>query len=240
MASNSGRGFLPIGSPASDTSTSPDSRRVQLQGIVFDMDGTLCLPQNHMFSQMRSALSIPKSVDIIEHINSLPQSDQPAAWKKIKDIESVAMREQEAQPGLVTLLAFLAEEKVKMAICTRNFEDPVRHFLENFVEGKVQGGQGKVFDPVVTRDFTPAKPHPAGIWECARVWDVRERKLPMMMVGDSVDDMASGRAAGCVTVLLKSEGKEDLEVDGRTDLVVGRLDELIEILKKGLWVDEKK
>ncbi|SMR51917.1 unnamed protein product [Zymoseptoria tritici ST99CH_3D1] len=260
MASNSGRGFLPIGSPASDTSTSPDSRRVQLQGIVFDMDGTLCLPQNHMFSQMRSALSIPKSVDIIEHINSLPQSDQPAAWKKIKDIESVAMREQEAQPGLVTLLAFLAEEKVKMAICTRNFEDPVRHFLENFVEGKVQGGKGKVFDPVVTRDFTPAKPHPAGIWECARVWDVRERKvsdreerdgvgdvegpwereLPMMMVGDSVDDMASGRAAGCVTVLLKSEGKEDLEVDGRTDLVVGRLDELIEILKKGLWVDEKK
>jgi phosphoglycolate phosphatase-like HAD superfamily hydrolase len=223
------------------------------------MDGTLCLPQNHMFGQMRAALDIPKSKDIIAHINELPSSEQPDAWTKIKQIEQTAMREQEAQPGLIPLLEFLHRENVRVAICTRNFEDPVRHFLENFVAGKVNGTEEKVFDPVVTRDFTPAKPHPAGIWECARAWGVRSAKssdredhmeeggpveervdLPMIMVGDSVDDMAAGRAAGCVTVLLKSQGKEELEVDGRTDLVVGRLDELVEILQQGLWVDGKQ
>lgn len=56
------------------------------------------------------------------------------------------------------------------------------------------------------------------------------------MVGDSVDDMAAGRDAGALTVLLRSDGKEELEVDERTDVVVRRLDELVELLEGGLRV----
>lgn len=56
------------------------------------------------------------------------------------------------------------------------------------------------------------------------------------MVGDSVDDMAAGRDAGALTVLLRSEGKEELERDERTDLVVGRLDELVRVLEEGVVV----
>ena len=57
------------------------------------------------------------------------------------------------------------------------------------------------------------------------------------MVGDSVDDMASGRDAGALTVLLASVGKgqsEELVNDERTDVVVHRLDELVELLEKGI------
>lgn len=60
------------------------------------------------------------------------------------------------------------------------------------------------------------------------------RLLPLLMVGDSVDDMASGRDAGAMTVLLKSPGKEDLETDPRTDVVINRLDELVGLLEHGL------
>lgn len=42
------------------------------------------------------------------------------------------------------------------------------------------------------------------------------------MVGDSIDDMTAGRDAGALTVLLKSEGKEDFEEDERTDVVIDR------------------
>lgn len=42
------------------------------------------------------------------------------------------------------------------------------------------------------------------------------------MVGDSIDDIAAGYEAGALTVLLRSEGKEDLERDERTDVVVSR------------------
>ena len=54
------------------------------------------------------------------------------------------------------------------------------------------------------------------------------------MVGDSVDDMAAGYDAGALTVLLRSEGKEELEKDERTDVVISRLDELIGLLQGGL------
>lgn len=60
------------------------------------------------------------------------------------------------------------------------------------------------------------------------------RPLPLIMVGDSVDDMAAGRDAGAITVLLKSQGKEDLEHDDRTDVIIDRLDELIGLLENGL------
>jgi phosphoglycolate phosphatase-like HAD superfamily hydrolase len=54
------------------------------------------------------------------------------------------------------------------------------------------------------------------------------------MVGDSIDDMAAGRDAGALTVLVRSEGKEELEVDERTDVVISRLDELVGLLERGI------
>ena len=53
------------------------------------------------------------------------------------------------------------------------------------------------------------------------------------MVGDSQDDMEAGRMAGAATVLLVNEVNEHLGTHPHTDLVVRRLDELIEVLDKG-------
>jgi phosphoglycolate phosphatase-like HAD superfamily hydrolase len=54
------------------------------------------------------------------------------------------------------------------------------------------------------------------------------------MVGDSIDDIIAGYEAGALTVLVRSEGKEELEVDSRTDVVVSRLDELVGLLDGGI------
>lgn len=88
------------------------------------------------------------------------------------------------------------------------------------------------FSPIITRDFRPPKPSPAGILHIAHAWDLNiqpkataprdDRLLPIIMVGDSIDDMAAGYEAGALTVLLRSEGKEALEGDERTDVVVSR------------------
>ncbi|CAD6445271.1 73d021ed-ac7f-46a5-9172-06cd49d7c1c6 [Sclerotinia trifoliorum] len=79
-----------------------------LKGIIFDMDGTLCEPQTYMFGQMRNALGIDKTIDILDHIYSLPVSDQEAAHEKIRTIEREAMLTQVPQPGLQTLFTYLA------------------------------------------------------------------------------------------------------------------------------------
>ncbi|KAI0152910.1 HAD-like protein [Xylariaceae sp. FL1272] len=134
-----------------------------LRGAIFDVDGTLCLPQNYMFTEMRSVLGIPKTTDILTHISSLPPSSQGAAMDKIKAIERTAMASQQPQPGLQTLMTYLQSRGIRKAICTRNFDTPVTHLLTKFLSGVT-------FDPIVTREFSPPKPDPAGLLFIARSW----------------------------------------------------------------------
>lgn len=103
------------------------------------------------------------------------------------------------------------------------------HFLENHLPSHI-----KPFSPIITRDFRPPKPSPAAILHIAQSWNVTADDsasskagagrllLPLIMVGDSVDDMTAGREAGTLTVLLRSEGKEELERDERTNVVIDR------------------
>ncbi|KXS97379.1 hypothetical protein AC578_9607 [Pseudocercospora eumusae] len=232
MSPNKSHQFAPIGQSSSEL--------LQLKGIVFDMDGTLCEPQNYMFGEMREALEIDNKIDILDYIHSLPEQEQRIAFGKVQDIESRAMEKQVPQAGLVALMEELDRHGIRKGICTRNFDTPVNHLLNNHIPGHL-----KPFAPVVTRDFRPPKPSPAGILHIAHAWGLvkssnvpelppEERPLPLVMVGDSVDDMAAGRDAGALTVLLRSEGKEELETDSRTDVVISRLDELVTLLREGL------
>lgn len=156
------------------------------------------------------------------------------------------MKEQVPQAGLISLMEFLDSKGIKKGICTRNFEyvtpihhhalshrspqpsTPVTHLLETHLPGHIDS-----FAPIITRDFRPPKPSPAGILHIAHNWGLTEkssipetppvaRPLPLIMVGDSIDDMIAGHEAGAATVLLRSEGKEELERDPRTHLVISR------------------
>jgi beta-phosphoglucomutase-like phosphatase (HAD superfamily) len=53
------------------------------------------------------------------------------------------------------------------------------------------------------------------------------------MVGDSIDDMTAGWRAGAATVLLVNEVNRHLATHQHTDLVIERLDELIDVLEDG-------
>lgn len=73
------------------------------------------------------------------------------------------MSSQQPQPGLVSLMEYLESKNIPKGICTRNFDAPVEHLLGKFLEGKT-------FEPIVTREFKPPKPSPAGILHIARSW----------------------------------------------------------------------
>lgn len=221
-----------------------------------------------MFAEMRTALGISKSRDILEHVYSLPTPEaQHQAMESIRDIERRAMLNQVAQPGLAQLMAYLDERGVRKGICTRNFDTPVNNLLSKFLAGSV-------FAPIVTRDFRPPKPDPAGILHIARSWGLvrpstgeagvpadaaEEERRPveegqdgadglkktetgeevadasgLIMVGDSIDDITAGRKAGAKTVLLVNDVNRHLADHDHTDLVISRLDELINVLENGL------
>lgn len=128
-----------------------------------------------MFVEMRSALSIPKGKDILAHVESLPAAEQEPAMQKIRDIERTAMASQTPQPGLLELMKYLQSKSVPKGICTRNFDMPVNHLLGKFLAGQT-------FGPIVTRDFKPPKPDPAGILHIAKAWGFEDAR-DMIMVG---------------------------------------------------------
>ena len=184
-----------------------------------------------MFAEMRAAINITKPVDILDHIYSLPADEQEAALEKIRAIERTAMSSQEAQPGLVPLMSYLETKNIPKGICTRNFDTPVNHLLSKFLEGKK-------FYPIVTRDFRPPKPDPAGILHIAKSWGFVKGggegdASQLIMVGDSIDDMTAGYRAGAATVLLVNEVNAHLAEHEHTDLCIRQLDELVEVLERG-------
>ncbi|PFH60401.1 hypothetical protein XA68_11023 [Ophiocordyceps unilateralis] len=227
MSPSSGpRRFAPLAGPVTAPVPAPT-----LRGIIFDMDGTLCQPQTYMFTEMRAALGIAASVDILHHIDGLPLDRQPAAADAIRAIERRAMLSQSPQPGLAALMSYLDARHIPKAICTRNFDLPVQNLLSKFLAGSP-------FSPVVTRSFRPPKPHPAGLLHIAASWGLHDDAgLPdasgLIMVGDSLDDMTAGRLAGAATVLLVNDVNLALARHQHTDLTIGRLDDLIAILDQG-------
>jgi phosphoglycolate phosphatase-like HAD superfamily hydrolase len=213
-----------------------------------------------MFAEMRNALSIPKSTDILDHIRSLPtnpddasddtSSPQSRAHDTIRAIESRAMTSQRPQPGLVELMSYLSSRAIKKALCTRNFPTPVHHLLGKYLHDEV-------FEPIITRETigVAPKPSPEGLWKIVKEWadrdyerasallqesghdplDVARKVLGegVIMVGDSLDDMAAGFRAGAATVLLVNEENKALAEHEYTDLSIRRLDDLIQMLEEG-------
>lgn len=74
------------------------------------------------------------------------------------------MSSQQPQPGLVELMRYLDARALPKGICTRNFDAPVDHLLAKFLSAV------RPFHPIVTREFRPPKPDPAGILHIARAW----------------------------------------------------------------------
>lgn len=136
------------------------------------------------------------------------------------------MKNQKPQSGLVELMDYLDSRNIKKGICTRNFDMPVTHLLTTFLPKSK-------FEPIVTREFRPPKPDPAGILHIAKSWMHEDGGDSLIMVGDSIDDMTAGFRAGAATVLLVNDINKHLAEHQHTDLVVKKLDELVEILENG-------
>jgi len=123
------------------------------------------------------------------------------------------------------------EQRVNQTLLKQNtpvspHSGPVMHLLQEFLPGKT-------FAPIVTRDFRPPKPHPAGILHIAEEWQLEDGGEGLIMVGDSIDDMTAGWKAGAATVLLENEGNKELKGHEHTGMWIRRLDELVEILEAG-------
>ncbi|CAG60505.1 uncharacterized protein GVI51_I07139 [Nakaseomyces glabratus] len=205
------------------------SKLPKVAAVIFDMDGTLCLPQPWMFPAMREAIGLKDaSQDILDFISMMDDPvQQKIAEEGLAKVEEKAMLEMIPQPGLVETMKYLTQQGIAKNICTRNVGTPVHYFIDKFIPKDYAK-----FDHIIMRDFRPTKPYPDPLLHIAKQIDSNPQHI--IMVGDSYDDMKSGRLAGCLTVLLKNKINAKLveEQSSLIDVTISELNELIEIIEE--------
>ena len=177
--------------------SSMKSQRPTLRGVVFDMDGTLTVP-NLDFKEMYRRCGVDPQLDILQEIASLPKEDANDKLAIIHEMEEEAVRTMQLVPGAVEVARWLKAHGLPTALVTRNTLQSAEA-LQQRIGG---GGESRPFDIIISRDHhekIPPKPDPSALHYIASQWNVEEMNT-IVMVGDSpANDIKFGQAAGAFT-----------------------------------------
>lgn len=162
-----------------------------IQGVIFDLDGTL-VDSGLDFDAMRSEMGLPAGTMVLESIEAMPEGSarRLECQRILDDHETEGARTATLIPGVGEFLRELEVRELRRAILTRNARAATDLVLERL---------GVAFDPVFTRDEVPSKPDPTGLLRVCRSWGVSVDEV--LFVGDFRLDLEAGANAGIRTVL---------------------------------------
>jgi phosphoglycolate phosphatase len=196
-----------------------------VQGVIFDLDGTL-VDSRLDFDAMRRDMGLPPGLPILEALDEVPEG---AAKQRMHDV--LAAHELEGAdratlfPGARCLLAQLRQAGLPLGLMTRNSRASTEHVLSKLELS---------LTTVVTRDDAPPKPNPHGLlWICQQ-WNIAPAAV--VMCGDYRFDLEAGCAAGMRTILFWPESDETGQPRARpefatlADAVISHLSELALLL----------
>ena len=167
------------------------------------MDGTLTVAGCIDFKRLRHRLAIPPGEDILNFVAAAADAATAARRAAIvEEEEHLGLAKLALMPDISALVSFAASRPaLRLGLLTRNNAAAAEHTL-----GKLREA-GMRFDAALSREWAggPPKPHPAALLHMAGEWGVAPGEL--CMVGDSLDDVACGAAAGATAVLI-GEGDE--------------------------------
>jgi HAD superfamily hydrolase (TIGR01549 family) len=162
------------------------------------MDGTLTQPGAIDFARMRSRLAAPAGVDVLDHVAAAPSREERDARARIvAEEEMLGIERQRLMPDLSAIVAFTSSRPaLRVGLLTRNNAAAAAHTM-----GLLRAA-GATFHRALSREWDggPPKPDPAALLSMADAWAVSTAE--MVMVGDSIDDIACGRAAGATSILI--------------------------------------
>lgn len=191
--------------------TSPQKR---LQGVLFDLDGTLANSQLD-FAAMCKEASLPLGTPLLEYCIGLGDCAEAKNLHAIIEKHEMAGAER-AQwiEGADVLVNRLFDAGVPMAIVTRN----MRRATDLMVS--------KLEIPIsllITREDCLPKPDPEGLLLIAEQWGIGVEFLAY--VGDYKYDLQAARNAGMLGVLLRNSRNEKFA--DQADLAISEFEELI-------------
>lgn len=200
-------------------------RTPMLRGVVWDLDGTLTVP-NLDFAAMYDRSGLSRDEDILVAMRTMDPSRREAVAGIIEEIEEEGRRTMRLMHGARDVGQWLAGHGIRTALVTRNTRRTVEHLQRNLWRDL------PAFEPAISRDDTfPPKPDPAALVAIAEAWDCRPEE--MVMCGDSIEnDVRFGASFGATTVLLDAERR-----DSPADAVISNLLELPGFLWQRFQID---
>lgn len=160
-----------------------------IRGLIFDLDGTL-VDSALDFDLMREEMELPPG-RILESIAALPEKRAIQCMAILRRHEVAGAERATLLPGVDLLLRKAADRKIPVGIVTRNSRD---------ISVAVLTRLNIRHDMLLARDDGPIKPDPWGVRLICEKWNVPAGQV--VMIGDYVFDVLSGRGAGTRTVLL--------------------------------------
>ena len=161
-----------------------------LQGVIFDMDGTL-IDSRLDFEAMRIEMGLTPELRILESIALLPPERAAECHRILERHELEGARQATLLPGAREVVETLHRWGVRTAIATRN---------SRFISNQMLKALDLHFELVLTRDDGPIKPDPWPVLHACDLWGIPAHSAAM--IGDYRFDVDSGRAAGAHTVIL--------------------------------------
>ena len=190
-----------------------------LQGIIFDMDGTL-VDSGLDFDAIRRDIGLPEKHPILEGVEAIPEGpERDRALEILHRHEHDGALRATAFPGVAELLDRLEQLELRRGVLTRNSRVSANTTLDRL---------GWQFDTVLTREDAPAKPDPTGVLAICRDWNLAP--LDVLFVGDYLFDLQAGHNAGTRAVLF-APGPMPAWSD-EADWVVKEFDELGELIEQ--------
>jgi len=187
-----------------------------VSGVIFDLDGTLTVP-NLDFDLLREKIGVGPE-PVLEHIEGLEGEAAGHAWRILEAWEAQGAQEASLADGVHECMDYLEAEGIRKAVLTRNSRQSTDIVLGRF---------GLSFDAIVAREDAAPKPSPEPVLLLSRKLETTAGEV--VMVGDYLFDVQAGNRAGARTVLLVHGEVPDYA--GQADYVISSLRELIPILE---------
>ena len=116
-----------------DDCNAGNERIYKIQGVIFDMDGTLTLPVLD-FAKLRRMLNVAEGTDILKSVNAMDHEKKEQYYKIIEEFENEGLESLALQPHCVEMLHYVSIADVKRALVTRNSRKSVDIFLTKLQE----------------------------------------------------------------------------------------------------------
>jgi hydrogenase expression/formation protein HypE len=196
---------------------------MNIQGVLFDFDGTLTAPGAIDFSAIKQEVGCPLDETVLEYLEAQPAERRTALMKILVQKEEAAAEASRPNEGAERCLLELKERNFVLGILTRNSLNSVKKSLNKF-----RGVSINDFGIIITRDTSQPKPHPDGVLRAATEMGLKPSQL--MVVGDFRFDIIAGKEAGSVTVLLATKGRSVMEPgDPDPDYMIEKLEDILDI-----------